>query len=56
MGGLIALAFALRNPEYVDALIVSAPAVLPGRVPRLTVAAGRAMSVLAPDLGVIRLP
>jgi len=56
MGGLIALAFALRDPSHVDALVVSAPAVLPGKVSSVTIAAGRVLSRVAPDLPVLRLP
>lgn len=56
MGGLIALSYALVNPAHIDALVLSAPAVLPGRVSRLTVAAGRVMSTVAPNAGVVKLP
>ena len=56
MGGLIALAFALRDAQFVDLLVLSAPAVLPGRVSPLTVGLGRAMSAVLPDAAVLKLP
>jgi acylglycerol lipase len=55
-GGTVALAAALDQPELVDRLVLSAPAL--GRdpdVPRLRLAFGRALSVLAPRTGLLRL-
>jgi acylglycerol lipase len=56
MGGLMALRLATRADAPIDGLVVSAPAACPGDVSRLTVAAGRVLSVVAPDAGVLRLP
>lgn len=56
MGGMIALALAVRKPAGPDALVVSAPAACPGNVSRARIAAGRVLSRIAPDIGVIRLP
>jgi acylglycerol lipase len=55
-GGTVALAAALAAPELVDRLVLSAPAI--GRdpgVPRLRLALGRALSLLAPRTGLLRL-
>lgn len=56
MGGLIALEVALSGDASLDGLALSAPAVLPGRVSPMTVLAGRVLSRVAPDVGVIALP
>jgi acylglycerol lipase len=56
MGGLIALCLALAHPSDIRGLVLSAPAVLPGRVPRIAVSAGRLMSHMAPNVGVLKLP
>ena len=56
MGGLMALRLATRGDTPIDGLVVSAPAACPGNVSRLTIAAGRVLSVVAPDAGVLRLP
>jgi alpha-beta hydrolase superfamily lysophospholipase len=56
MGGLIALDLAVRSSDALDGLIVSAPAACPREVSRLKLAVGRALSRVAPDTGVLRLP
>ncbi|HEY8673853.1 MAG TPA: lysophospholipase [Candidatus Dormibacteraeota bacterium] len=56
MGGLIALRLAVRASIPLDGLVVSAPAACPRDVSRLTLMAGRALSRLAPNTGVLRLP
>lgn len=56
MGGLIALDLAVRSSDALDGLIVSAPAACPRDVSRLKLAVGRALSRVAPDTGVLRLP
>jgi acylglycerol lipase len=56
MGGLIALRLAVRASAPIDGLVVSAPAACPRDVSRLTLTVGRALSRLAPNTGVLRLP
>jgi acylglycerol lipase len=56
MGGLIALRLAVRAGVPIDGLVVSAPAACPRDVSRLTLTVGRALSRLAPNTGVLRLP
>jgi acylglycerol lipase len=56
MGGLIALRLAERASVPIDGLVVSAPAACPRDVSRLTLTVGRALSRLAPNTGVLRLP
>jgi len=56
MGGLIALALATTHPDDIDALVVSAPPVLPGDVSAVTLAVGRLLSRVTPDVCVLRLP
>jgi acylglycerol lipase len=56
MGGLIALRLAVRPSPPIDGLAVSAPAACPRDVSKLTLAVGRALSQLAPNTGVLRLP
>jgi acylglycerol lipase len=56
MGGLIALAYATQHADNLAGLVLSAPAVLPGRVSSARRAVGRVLSQVAPDLGVLRLP
>jgi acylglycerol lipase len=56
MGGLIALDLAVRSSDSLDGLIVSAPAACPREVSRFKLAVGRALSRVAPDTGVLRLP
>jgi alpha-beta hydrolase superfamily lysophospholipase len=56
MGGLIALRFAVCNDSLIDGLVVSAPAACPGDVSRLKLAVGHALSRVAPNAAVLRLP
>ena len=56
MGGLIALDLAVRDSAPMVGLVVSAPAACPREVSRLTLAISRALSRVAPDTGVLRLP
>ena len=56
MGGLIAALYALRHAGELRGLVLSAPAVLPGRVSAISVAAGRLLARVAPELGVLNLP
>ena len=52
MGGAISLAYAVRNEDHIDRLIVSAPAVSLEAAPPLTRLAARVLSVVAPRLGI----
>jgi acylglycerol lipase len=56
MGGLIALRFAVRDASLIDGLVVSAPAACPGDVSRLKLTLGHALSRVAPNAAVLRLP
>ncbi len=56
MGGLIALDLAVRQAVPLDGLVLSAPAACPREVSRFTLAVGRALSRVAPNTGVLRLP
>jgi acylglycerol lipase len=56
LGGLIALDFAVRPSTSLDGLVLSAPAACPGDVSTVQLAAGRVLSRVAPNLGVLRLP
>ncbi len=56
MGGLIALDLAVRQGVPLDGLVLSAPAACPREVSRFTLAVGRALSRVAPNTGVLRLP
>jgi acylglycerol lipase len=56
MGGLIALDLAVRPGGPPDGLVVSAPAACPREVSKFALAVGRALSRVAPDTGVLRLP
>jgi acylglycerol lipase len=56
MGGLIALEYAVRPLPALDGLVLSAPAACPGDVSKVKLAAGRVLSVVAPNAGVLRLP
>jgi acylglycerol lipase len=56
MGGLIALDLAVRPGGPLDGLVLSAPAACPREVSRVTLAVGRALSRVAPNTGVLRLP
>lgn len=56
MGGAIALGHAIDYPDRFLALVLSGPAVQPGRgVPRATVIAGRLLARLLPKAGVLAL-
>jgi acylglycerol lipase len=56
MGGLVALDLAVRQAVPLDGLVLSAPAACPREVSRFTLAVGRALSRVAPNTGVLRLP
>ena len=56
MGGLIALDLAVRQTVPLEGLVLSAPAACPREVSRFTLAVGRALSRVAPNTGVLRLP
>jgi alpha-beta hydrolase superfamily lysophospholipase len=56
MGGLIAAVYALRHPSELCGLVLSAPAVTRSGVSAATVAAGRLLARLVPEMGVMRLP
>lgn len=56
MGGLIALDLALRSDASIDGLILSAPAACPREMSKVTLTIGRALSRVAPNTGVVRLP
>jgi alpha-beta hydrolase superfamily lysophospholipase len=56
MGGLIALDLAVRQTIPLEGLVLSAPAACPRGVSKLTLALGRALSRVAPNTGVLRLP
>jgi acylglycerol lipase len=56
MGGLIALSLVVSDPSGIDALVVSAPVMSTGDASRVTVAAGKLLSRMAPELGVLRPP
>jgi alpha-beta hydrolase superfamily lysophospholipase len=56
MGGLIALDLAVRQAVPLEGLVLSAPAACPREVSRFTLAIGRALSRVAPNTGVLRLP
>jgi len=55
-GGTVAFAAALRRPELVDALVLSAPALgVDPELPWLQVRLGRLLSAIAPRAGLLRL-
>ena len=56
MGGLIAVLYALRHAAELRGLALSAPAVVRGEVSAFSVAAGRLVARVAPELGLLRLP
>jgi acylglycerol lipase len=56
MGGLVALSLAVRADAPIDGLVVSAPAACPGDVSRVKLIVGRALSRVAPNTPVLRLP
>lgn len=54
MGGLIAATYLLTDQEGLSGAVLSGPAIMPpGRIPALTVLAGRLISLLLPRLGII---
>jgi acylglycerol lipase len=56
MGGLIAAAYALRHPDELRGLVLSAPAVLATGVSAPAIAIGRLLARVAPEMGVVKLP
>ena len=56
MGGLIAAVYALRHPEELRGLVLSAPAVLATGVSAPAIAIGRLLARVAPEVGVVKLP
>jgi acylglycerol lipase len=56
MGGLIALGLAVRPEPAIDGLVLSAPAACPPALSKVQMAVGRALSQIAPNVGVSRLP
>jgi len=57
MGGLIALAAALRNPKVLRALVLSGPALAAGEPPStLKLLVARVLSAVAPKTGALKLP
>ena len=56
MGGLIAAVYALRHPAGLRGLALSAPLVVTGRVSPVTLALGRALARVTPELGIVRVP
>ena len=52
MGGALALEFALERQQELDGLVLSAPAAALEAASRFELLAGRALSVVAPNLGV----
>lgn len=56
MGGLVALRLAVRDASLINGLVVSAPAACPGDVSRLKLTVGQALSRVAPNTAVLRLP
>ncbi len=55
MGGAIALQLALDHPTEIDGLVLSAPAAALESASRLELAAGRMLSVVAPNAGVFEV-
>ena len=55
MGGALALEFALERQDELDGLVLSAPAAALEAASRFELLAGRALSVVAPNLGVFRV-
>lgn len=56
MGGLVALDCALRNPQVLTGLVLSAPALAPGEaVPRLRRAVAGLLAKLAPNAGALAI-
>ncbi|MFZ0180591.1 MAG: lysophospholipase [Candidatus Dormiibacterota bacterium] len=56
MGGLIALDLAVRPDAPIDGLVLSAPAACPRDLSKLTLIVGNALSRIAPNTGVLRVP
>ncbi len=56
MGGLIALGLAVRPDAAIDGLVLSAPAACPPPISKIQMQLGQALSRLAPNVGVSRLP
>ncbi|MGD1052844.1 MAG: lysophospholipase [Candidatus Dormibacteria bacterium] len=56
MGGLIAAVYAIRHPEELRCLVLSAPAVVATGISPLTIALGRLLGRVVPEMGVIKLP
>ncbi len=56
MGGLIAAVYALHHASELRGLVLSAPAVISPQVTGAAVAAGRVLSRITPELGVMKLP
>jgi alpha-beta hydrolase superfamily lysophospholipase len=56
MGGLIALDLAVRPGAPIDGLVLSAPAACPRDLSKLTLIVGHALSRIAPNTGVLRVP
>jgi acylglycerol lipase len=56
MGGLIALGLAVRPGAALDGLVLSAPAACPPVISKIQMTIGQALSRLAPNVGVSRLP
>jgi lysophospholipase len=56
MGGLIAAVYALRHPEELRGLVLSAPAVVSTGISAPAIAIGRLLSRAVPGLGVVKLP
>lgn len=56
MGGLVVLSLAVRGDTPIEGLVASAPAACPRDVSKLVLTAGRALSRVAPNVGVLRLP
>jgi acylglycerol lipase len=56
MGGLVALGLAVRPDAAIDGLVLSAPAACPPVISKVQMAVGKALSRVAPNVGVSRLP
>ena len=56
MGGLVALGLAVRPHVAIDGLVLSAPAACPPAISKVQMAVGKALSRVAPNVGVSRLP
>ncbi len=56
MGGLIAALYALRHPEELRGLVLSAPAVVASGISAPAIAIGRLLARVAPEVGALKLP